>query len=127
MSVGEPRYLPKSWSKFSEHPLPPYLRKWIAKVHPPIFFSANNNISEMRRAHATCDPRGRNPKRNYSAQKETGDSKNYLTGDLCFQVRNNLIISIIKLIPLFRGIVKTRFSRSQGRTNLDNTSQISMC
>lgn len=88
-------------------------------------FSANN-ISEMRRAMRLVIQKQKSQMQLHGSERNQR-SKNYLTGDLCFQVRNNLIISFIKLIPLLRGIVKTCFSRSQGCTNLNNTSQIRTC
>lgn len=46
--------------------------------------------------------------------------------NLCFQVLNNLIISFIKLFPLFLGIAKPRLSSCQGNINLHRIGQFKM-
>lgn len=46
--------------------------------------------------------------------------------NLCFQVLNNLIISFIKLFPLFLGIAKPRLSSCQGKINLHRIGQFKM-
>ena len=50
--------------------------------------------------------------------KKLGEKLGKKNANLCFQVCNNLIVSFLKLIPLFSGIVKACISSSQGYINL---------